>query len=140
MNRRSVFLGGSIEMGAAIDWQTDMAKFFLERDWNVFNPRRPDWDSTWQQDIENPQFYQQVKWELNALRKSDLIIMYLVPGTISPISLMEFGKYSGSGKMWVVCPDGYFRKGNVDIVSEEDNNPVFTSLDELKEHFLSQGF
>ena len=37
---------------------------------------------------------------------------------------MEFGLYAKTGKLLVLCPDGFWRKGNVDIVSEEYN--VFT--------------
>jgi GDPmannose 4,6-dehydratase/GDP-4-dehydro-6-deoxy-D-mannose reductase len=38
----NIFLAGSIEMGKAIDWQTDMSEFFSKNNWGVFNPRRKD--------------------------------------------------------------------------------------------------
>ena len=44
MDKNHVFLAGSIEMGKAEDWQSEMTKFFNELDWGVFNPRRDDWD------------------------------------------------------------------------------------------------
>jgi len=135
-SRRSVFLGGSIEMGKSIDWQKDLANLFLEADFNIFNPRRLNWDPSWEQTFENPYFYQQVNWELNALKISDIIIMYFIPETISPISLLEFGKYSTSDKMHVICPDGYFRKGNIECVCNIDNIPLYDNLDEFKEKFV----
>jgi len=48
----SIFLGGSIEMGKAEDWQSR-----LEKDLSTYsdqlmllNPRRDHWDSSWIQD------------------------------------------------------------------------------------------
>ena len=129
----SVFLAGSIEMGKAIDWQTDMGQFFLNKRYNVFNPRRDDWDSSWKQEFENPQFYQQVNWELEALDVADVILMYLVPETMSPISLLELGLHVSKKELYVVCPDGFWRKGNVDIVCNRYDIPLFNSLEDFKQ-------
>ena len=101
----------------------------------MFNPRRDDWDPSWVQDYTNPEFAQQVRWELNALHRADRILMHFVPETISPISLYEFGRFSTSGKIDVVCPKGYFRKGNVDIGCDEDDIPLFDSFDDYKLYF-----
>lgn len=57
-----------------------------------------------------------ITWELDALDLADFIIMYFDPATKSPISLLELGLYSSTGKLVVCCPDGFWRKGNVDIV------------------------
>lgn len=62
-----------------------------------------------------------------------LIVMNFVPDTISPISLLELGRYATSGKMHVVCPQGYFRKGNVEVICDRDKIPLYESLDQLKE-------
>jgi hypothetical protein len=132
--RKYIFLAGSIEMGKAEDWQSDMTRFLNTLDIGVFNPRRDDWDASWVQDYDNPQFNQQVNWELNALDKADRILMHFVPETISPISLLEFGLYAASQKMAVVCPNGYWRKGNVDIVCSKYDIPLFNNLDEYKHH------
>jgi hypothetical protein len=129
--RKSVFLAGSIEMGKAEDWQTQLTQTFNEAGYDVFNPRREDWDSSWTQDFENPQFFQQVTWELNALENSDLIIMYFSPGTKSPISLLELGIFAKSGKIRVVCPDPFWRKGNVDIVCQYYNIPLYENFETL---------
>ena len=133
-SKKSVFLAGSIEMGVAEDWQTIMGKWFLTFGWNVFNPRRTDWDSSWIQSYENPQFNQQVSWELNALEKSDIILMYLDPNTKSPISLLELGLHATSKKLYVVCPDGFWRKGNVEMVCSVYDIPLFNTLDEFKNY------
>lgn len=131
--KKSVFLAGSIEMGVARDWQKDLGEWFLNKGFNVFNPRRTDWDSTWIQSYENPQFSQQVKWELNALDKSDWIVMYLDPGTKSPISLLELGLHANSKKLVVICPEGFYRKGNVEVVCSLYDIPLFSSIESMME-------
>jgi Nucleoside 2-deoxyribosyltransferase like len=132
-NISTVFLAGSIEMGVAEDWQTKVEDWFrtYPKEIIVLNPRRDEWDSSWEQDILNPQFYQQVNWELSALEKADLIIMYFSPETKSPISLLELGKFAESGKIIVCCPTGFWRKGNVDIVCERYGIPNYESLQDL---------
>ena len=71
-NTIKVFLAGSIEMGVAEDWQTKVS-LELEQGIHghvsvtVISPRRESWDNSWTQSVENPQFYQQVNWELNGL-------------------------------------------------------------------------
>lgn len=136
--QQSIFLAGSIEMGVAIDWQTDLGSIFDKLGFNVFNPRRDDWDSSWEQKYENPQFSQQVRWELDALHKADHIIMYFDPSTKSPISLLELGLFASSGKLMVVCEEGFWRKGNVDIVCSIYNVPVFASLESFQKFFLAK--
>lgn len=132
-NIDAIFLAGSIEMGKAENWQAQVEEFFkyYPREITILNPRREDWDSSWTQEFTNPQFYQQVNWELTALDAADLIIMYFHPDTKSPISLLEFGMYAESNKMLVCCPTGFWRKGNVDIVCERYGIPNYETLDEL---------
>ena len=62
---------------------------------------------------------------------ADIIIMYFAPGSQSPISLMEFGMYAKSKKLMVICPEGFWRKGNVDIVCKKYQTKTFESFDEL---------
>jgi hypothetical protein len=136
-SKRTVFLAGSIEQNLAEDWQSTMGKWFLSMGWNIFNPRRTDWDSSWIQSYENPQFNQQVSWELNALEKSDVILMYLDPNTKSPISLLELGLHATSKKLYVVCPDGFYRRGNVEMVCSTYDIPLFNTLEEFKKYLTN---
>lgn len=62
-----VFLAGSIEMGAAENWQDKLTELLSDADGYILNPRRDDWDSSWEQAIGNAQFYNQVQWELKAM-------------------------------------------------------------------------
>ena len=125
---RSVFLAGSIEMGKAVDWQAQVKEILKDSDWTILNPRRDDWDSSWVQSIENKQFAEQVRWELDAQDDADKIFMYFAPETKSPISLLELGLYADSGKMVVVCPEGFWRKGNVEMVCARYGIPLYEDI------------
>ena len=87
-----VFLAGTIEMGNSEDWQAKAENYFEDlNEYTILNPRRDNWDSSWEQDFENPVFYQQVNWELRGLDLAHKIIMYLDPNTKSPVSMLELG-------------------------------------------------
>jgi hypothetical protein len=129
-NGVSIFLAGSIEMGKAEDWQKTLTSELkaLGKGLTVFNPRRDDWDSSWEQKQSNVQFNHQVSWELNKLEECDVIFMYFSPETQSPISLLELGKFAGEKDMVVCCPDGFWRKGNVEILCTRENVPLFNDM------------
>jgi len=129
-NLKSIFLAGSIEMDKAIDWQKQ-CESELQNQFNVLNPRRESWDTSWKQDISNLIFKEQVNWELNALEQADIIIMFFANNTQSPISLLEFGLYARSKKMYVVCENEFWRKGNIDVVCERYGIMQFDNLDQL---------
>ena len=113
---RTVFLAGSIEMGVADNWQERIA-LRLPADVVVLNPRREAWDSSWRQSIDEPRFREQVEWELDGLERASVIALWFAPETKSPISLLELGLFARSNKVVIGCPDGFWRKGNVEIVS-----------------------
>lgn len=129
----SIFLAGSIEMGKAENWQDKITNALSDSkpDFTILNPRRDDWDSSWKQEIDNPQFNEQVSWELDALEKADFIAMYFDPATKSPISLLELGLHAKSDKLIVCCPKGFWRKGNVDIVCDKYHILQKDNLDDM---------
>ncbi|MDH7444323.1 nucleoside 2-deoxyribosyltransferase domain-containing protein [Aquimarina sp. 2201CG14-23] len=127
----SVFLAGSIEVGVAENWQDIIIRELSKDNVTLLNPRRVSWDASWKQEIENPVFKEQVNWELEALEKSEMIIMYFDKNTKSPITLLELGLFARSGKLVVCCPDGFWRKGNVDVVCERYKVLQISSLKEL---------
>lgn len=130
----SVFLAGSIEMGAAEDWQQKVFDHIKDLPIIALNPRRLDWDSSWEQSIENEPFREQVTWELNHLRHSDVKFFYFQPGTISPVTMLEMGTMIDfmipSENIIVVCPPGFHRKGNIDIFCLTYAIRKFDSLEE----------
>ena len=130
----SLFLAGSIEMGAAENWQDRVTQRAIEgsgkyKNFTFFNPRRDNWDPTWKQSIDNPAFNEQVSWELTALDCAERIFMYFDPNTKSPISLLELGLYASSKKLIVCCPDGFYRKGNVQIVCQRYGLSCYDRID-----------
>lgn len=132
-NSYSVFLAGSIEGDTAQKWQDIVIEKLADTSVTLLNPRRDEWDTSWKQDINNPKFNEQVSWELEALEEADLVIMYFDKSTKSPISLLELGLFAQSGKLVVCCPEGFWRKGNVDIVCERYGVTQVNSLKELIE-------
>ncbi|WP_029275812.1 nucleoside 2-deoxyribosyltransferase domain-containing protein [Pedobacter borealis] len=130
-NRIKIFLGGSIDMGKSDDWQQSLSKELIDKNVIILNPRRDDWNKDWKPTGTDPNFRKQVEWELNALEASDYIVMYFAPESQSPISLLEFGLYAKSNKLLVVCPDGFWRKGNVDIVSEKYKVETYKTIAEM---------
>jgi hypothetical protein len=134
----SIFLAGSIEMGRAIDWQSSLAAALADLPITILNPRRDDWDATWKQDINNKQFKEQVDWEMDNLNKADVIALYLQPDTMSPISLLELGMHANDAgiagkKLVVCCPEGFWRRGNVQIVCHRYNVELVVTREELIE-------
>jgi hypothetical protein len=126
----SVFLAGSIEMGVAEDWQTAITEIFKDEDVTFLNPRRDDWDSSWEQKESNPEFNHQVNWELTQLTESDIAFFNILPDTKSPITLMELGVCAAIHQHVIVCcPTGFWRKGNVDVICSRAGIPVFENFD-----------
>lgn len=133
-----VFFAGSIEMGNAIDWQSALTKVLSGYDIAVLNPRRDDWDSSWEQTIENDQFREQVEWELEHLELADVIVLYFSPETKAPISLLELGLHANDDKLIVYCPEGFWRKGNVDIVCNQYNVTQCDNWDDVVEELAKR--
>ncbi len=140
-NDCAVFLAGSIEMGAAEDWQTRLTEalegvpsgpspgaltsgphYFV-----VLNPRRDDWDASWRQSIDEPRFREQVEWELDGLARADVIAMWFAPETKAPITLLELGLHARGGKLVIGCPDGYWRRGNIEVVCARFGIPLYAT-------------
>jgi hypothetical protein len=123
-----VFLAGSIEMGTAGDWQAELIAA-LPAEVIALNPRRLDWDASWRQSIDEPRFRAQVEWELDGLDRADTIAMWFAPETRAPITLLELGLHARGGKLVVGCPEGYWRRGNVEIVCARFGIPLVASWD-----------
>ncbi len=119
-----VFLAGSIEMGTARDWQSEIEIALSSFDGFILNPRRLIFDNTLVQSINTPTFKEQVDWELDAQDEADIILMNFLPETKAPITLLELGLYAQTKKLIVCCPDGFWRKGNVEIICDRFSIPL----------------
>lgn len=125
--RFDIFVAGSIEQGKAEEWQkeffSEIRKMRPAPNVALFNPRREDWNADWDQSADNKNLVEQIEWELEHLEKANLIVMYLQPDTKSPISLLELGLFAKEvfamkKQMIVLCPEGFYRKANVDVVCQ----------------------
>ena len=127
-----VFLAGTIDMGNSEDWQKTVEdKYKNSVKISFLNPRRKTWNNNLEQVFENPEFFQQVTWELDALEKSDLIIMNFLENSKSPITFLELGLFAKSKKLFIACPKNFYRRGNIEIICNKYSIPLFDNLDIL---------
>jgi len=128
-DKKSIFLAGSIDNGKAIDWQTEVTEVLADLDVYVLNPRREEWDSSWEQSIENVVFKEQVMWELNGLEKANVILFNFLNNSQAPISLLELGLCSRSTNVVVCCGVDYWRRGNIEVVCEKYQLTLVNSIE-----------
>jgi hypothetical protein len=134
-HRLTLFLGGSIDMGAAELWQDKLTDDLADYDdLVILNPRRDDWDFSWAQDpTPGTQFYEQVDWELRWQDEADLIVYYFAADSKAPITLLEMGLFSGDHVL-VCCPPSFYRYGNVKMVCRRYGIDMVESYDEMVTH------
>lgn len=129
----SIFLAGSIEMGQAEDWQERLTNELGKHYSILYNPRRDQFDPNWKQGIEEPQFNIQVTWELEMIERADVITFFFDPATKAPVSMLELGLAAimKPHATHVLCPEGFWRKGNVDIVCERYGLKTYENFPKL---------
>jgi hypothetical protein len=131
---KSVFLAGTTTAVGNVDWREKLSTSLSEYPITIFNPNRPDWDSTWREDINFDPYREQVQWELEKQMKADLVVVYFHPATLAPISLLEFGLSAQSpGKVIAIAPEGYAKRGNVQIVCQKFGIEFLDNIDNLYE-------
>jgi hypothetical protein len=67
------------------------------------------------------------------MEQANLIAMYFAPTSRAPITLLELGLAARSGKLVVCCPDGFWRKGNIEVVCARYDVPLLEQLPDLIE-------
>lgn len=138
----TVFLAGTIDNGAVEPWAHKVAESFDPSTYvTFFDPRRENWNAGLENRAHVPEFRAQVEWELARIDSCDIPFFNFVGGSLSPITLQELGYVLGTrmGETIprelpiVVCPDDFWRKGNVEIMCErvgEGLVEVFNTLDD----------
>ena len=123
----TIFLAGTIDNGNSEDWQQSVAGKFAAKEgrYLFYNPRQEEWHPEREGEMDY-----QVNWELEHMEKADHILMVFLPGSSSPITLLELGLHAKSGKLTVVCTPEFYRYDNVRITCERYGIPLFGSLDE----------
>jgi hypothetical protein len=128
----SVILYGAIQPDPTKDWQTSLSASLSDLPIAILNPRRDDWDSSWVEDISFPKFKEQVEWEMDYAQVADVIAFYFAPEALTPVTLLELGMYAGTKKAVVCCPEGFYKRGNVQIVCQRYGIQLLGSLEELE--------
>ena len=126
-----VFLGGGI--GDYPDWQRDFIKEFgskvslRQQAIHLYNPR---WDIKWTG-------VQQIEWEFNKLKDSDVIILWFSRGGMNRIVFYELGLWVNSTgrKAFIGCDPEFDRKEDVVIQTKlaRPELTIYTNLKDLAE-------
>ena len=145
-----LFMAGGIT--GCPDWQAELSPKLVEHSLSlrepylVLNPRREEWPDN------RPEVVNQIKWEHQALKASEVILFWFPKETLCPITLFELGRWSyQSGKKVLVGSDpDYARREDLDIQLSLLETPV-TVVDtlaqlydqvvqEISTDLLEQGF
>ncbi|KAJ5809271.1 uncharacterized protein N7503_001489 [Penicillium pulvis] len=117
---KSVFLAGTTNKVDNRDWRELLSTALSDVPVTIYNPCRSDWDGSWHEDIDFAPYREQVEWELEKQEEADIIVIFFHPATQAPVSLLELGLCARvPGKAIVVCPEGYWKRGNVQIVCKK---------------------
>jgi hypothetical protein len=126
-----MFLAGAIDQDRAERWQDVVIDDCHDLSGTILNPRRANWDPTWNQSLDNPHFAGQVRWELDGLEQADVIICWLPATAQARISLMEIGLHARRGRLLIGCATGFHSRGNVLAVGQRFGVPVVDTLPDL---------
>jgi len=70
---------------------------------------------------------------LDHLEKADVTVLFFQEGTMSPISLLELVMHAQSWKLLVCCPEGYWRRGNVQVACHRSGVSLVGTKEELNQ-------
>jgi hypothetical protein len=138
--KKTIFLAGTTSPTGEADWRQILSAALSTLPITIFNPFRPDWKG-WVEDLSDPNFKEQVEWELEMQDKADIIALYFHPITLAPISLLELGLCARAKKAIVVCPggpDGYKKRGNVQAVCARYGLRLVGTTDELRDAIIER--
>jgi hypothetical protein len=134
-----VFIAGGITN--CPDWQSFIIEKLKTHDKDIkeniilFNPRRKNFP------IHDPNAAnEQIKWEYDRLKESDMIIFWFSKGSLNPIVLYELGRWGNSSDIPIIIgiDDGYERKQDVEIqtkLSRPDVDIVY-NLDDMTNYMI----
>jgi hypothetical protein len=136
---KSIFLAGTTSKVDTADWRETLSASLSRHPVTIYNPYRADWDSTWREDANFTPYREQVRWELDKQAKADLVVVYFHPATQAPVSLLEFGLSAKvPGRVIAVCPEGFWKRGNVQVVSEVYGVQLLDDVEKLEGAIFSK--
>lgn len=130
-NAITVFLAGTIDNGAVEPWAHLVAEAFEGENIVFYDPRRENWLPDIEKRAHNPVFREQVEWELSNISTANIVFFNFLAGSLSPITLQELGYVvAKDDRVIVVCPDDFWRKGNVEIMCGLHTIPVYDTIED----------
>ena len=120
-----LYIGGSVDGGKVPDWQSGLQRDLADASVLTVNPRRSDWNPSWAENEGSREFHSHVLWQLRSQQSADHVFLYFKAGSTAALALFELGFNAHSGKLTVCCEDGFWRKGNVELVCERYQVPFY---------------
>jgi len=122
-------------MGQAVNWQTRVEQEFAYFPVTILNPRRDDWDSSWKQTDTDPQFREQVEWELDHIDAASEVFLFISAESKAPITLLEFGIITSKfpDKLTICVEEGFYRRGNIEVICRRLGIKLFSNLNDAIE-------
>lgn len=124
LEKPSIFLAGSMPVGGESNWRRVVVDALGDQ-YQLFDPTHPNHDK-----LNDSDMREHIKWEWEALKRSDYVLFNFLPNATSPISLLELGMYISSGKAIVVCPKEFYKWQYIDALCQETNTPIYSTLHE----------
>jgi len=137
-HKKSIFLAGSTARTDHSNWREVVKEVLSHLPVTILDPYRPDWDSSWKEDIDFAPFREQVEWELDMQEKADTVVIFFHPSTQAPISLLEFGLWVRARKVIAACPEGYWKRGHVQIACQRFGITLAEDLGEFTQAVLEK--
>ncbi|RGP58871.1 hypothetical protein FLONG3_11352 [Fusarium longipes] len=133
----SIFLAGTTTSTNEPNWRQSFTAALANFPIAIFDPSRPDWDSTWREDFSDERWAEQISWELDMQEAADIVVFMFDRVTDAPISLMELG-LAVKTKQVIVCAHNEYRKrGNVDAVCRRFGAKMVSTENELLDGLIA---
>lgn len=134
LTKPSLILFGTIEKSPTDNWASNLSATLSDLPIQILNPRRDDWDSTWREEVSFTPFREEVEWEMAHPEKVGLIVMCFKAGSMCPITLLELGMHAArfGERVVVCCEEGFYKRGNVEIVCGKFEVEYVKTLEELE--------
>lgn len=129
---RIFLLAGASEADGGSRWQ-EMVATCISKMGHIALCTPPRETGTSVASFENPQFFQSRSWELDALDLAEFVVFHLDSLSRSPEGLLELG-YAAARfpqKVCVICPEGFWCKGLVDLFCYREDLMKYKSVDEM---------
>jgi len=122
--REYIFLAGSMNTTVDNNWRQDVVNQ-LDSVYHFYDPTNNNHDK-----LNDSQMKEHIKWELDALKMADKIILNFLPNAQSPISLVELGLYMSTSKLIVICPKEFHQSRYVHVLCKQYCTPYFHNMND----------